>query len=240
MLPDKLQIPLPSGFTFEMIFVEGDTFMMGDNSSEYKQEKPEHEVNVSSFYLGKYPVTQQLWQNIMGNNPSVLKGENLPVETVSWDGVQEFIRNLILKTDKPFRLPTEAEWEYAARGGKYSQGYTYSGSDKLKQVGWYRYNSGNETHDVGLLLANELGLYDMSGNVWEWCEDDWHDNYNGAPKDGSAWMDSPNRGDYRVLRGGSCFYYAENCRPPGRFNGGLGGRSVNGGFRLALSFQSVA
>ncbi len=143
------------------------------------------------------------------------------------------------ETGRPFRLPTEAEWEYAARGGIYSQGYAYAGSDKLKQVGWYDENSNRETHDVGLLLANELGIHDLSGNVLEWCEDDWHGNYDGAPKDGSAWIDSPDRGGYRVVRGGDYFYRALYCRPAYRGRASPDGRGYDIGFRFLLPFQSV-
>ncbi len=173
----NLKITLPSGPSFEMIYVEGGDFMMGNDRAIYEWEKPAHPVKVSPFYMGKYQVTQALWQAVMGNNPSNFKGENRPVEQVSWLDVQDFIKklNLVLpEGNRGFRLPTEAEWEFAARGGIYSQGYDYCGSDKLKQVGWYTENSNKETHDVGLLLANELGLYDMSGNVFEWCED-WFD-----------------------------------------------------------------
>jgi sulfatase modifying factor 1 len=165
MPPSILPITLPSGFTFEMILVEGGTFQMGDDKSEYGSEKPEHPVEVASFYLGKYQVNQSLWEKITGENPSYFKGENRPVEQVSWDDAQSFIQKLNKFTHQKFRLPSEAEWGFSARGGIYSQGYQYAGSDKLSQVGWYDENSENQTHEVGLLLPNELGLYDMSGNV---------------------------------------------------------------------------
>jgi len=130
-------IMLPSGQSIDFVYVEGGEFLMGDDDSESDREKPVHSVKVSSFYIAKYPVTQSQWQAIAGENPSRFKGDNRPVEMVSWDTVQEFIRLLNKETNRQFHLPTEAEWEYAARGGKYSQGTTYSGSDKLKQVGWY-------------------------------------------------------------------------------------------------------
>ncbi|MFQ5447467.1 MAG: formylglycine-generating enzyme family protein [Saprospiraceae bacterium] len=239
MPPANLKITLPGGFSFDMVYVEGGEFLMGSN--EHDDEKPIHRVKVSSFYMGKHQVTQRLWQNLTKENPSVDKGENRPVENVSWDMTRDFIKKLNLGIPEGnMRLPTEAEWEFAARGGIYSQGYTYAGSDKLKQVGWYYdENSGGESHEAGLLRPNELGLYDMSGNVWEWCEDDWHDNYDGAPKDGFAWIDSPGRGVYRVLRGGSSFFDAAYCRSAYRYRYTPGYRFNNYGFRLCLSLQSV-
>ncbi|MBL8047024.1 MAG: formylglycine-generating enzyme family protein, partial [Anaerolineales bacterium] len=136
-----------------------------------------------------------------------------------------------------FRLPTEAEWEFAARGGTKSRGFRYAGSDKLKEVAWYNENSYGETKPVGLKFPNELGLYDMSGNVWEWCEDDWHGNYEGAPDDGKAWIDSPDRGDYRVIRGGCSFDTPRLCRCSYRRINSPGDRSNCLGFRLVLSPQ---
>lgn len=228
------QLLLPDN---DLILVEGGEFLMGDDQSEYKSEKPAHRVKIQDFYISKYQVTQILWESVMGSNPSRFKGEKRPVETVSWNGVQDFIKKLNGRTGATFRLPTEAEWEYAARGGRYSQGYIYAGSDRLKQVGWYRENSNSETHDVGLLLANELELYDMSGNVWEWCEDDWHDNYQGAPKDGSAWIDRPGRGADRVVRGGGYIHAPVSCRPAHRRRFTPDGRDDDFGFRLVFPLQ---
>ena len=170
------------------------------------------------------------------DNPSAFKGDNRPVETVSWDNAQEFIRKLNEITGKAYRLPTEAEWEYAARGGKQSEGYKYAGSNQLKEVGWYDANSYGETKPVGMKAPNELGLYDMSGNVYELIEDQWHDNYDGAPSSGAAWK---GKGEYpvRVVRGGSWGYGLRFCRCANRFNNGSEYRSDDVGFRLALPFQ---
>jgi formylglycine-generating enzyme len=231
---------LPSGFSFDLVLVEGGRFLMGDDNSEFDEEKPAHWVEVSSFYLGKYPVTQALWKEVMGGkNPSHYKGDNRPVEHVSWDDAQNFIKNLNAITGKSFRLPSEAEWEYAARGGRYSQGYLYAGSDRLKQVGWYEENSNKETKEVGLRLANELGIHDMSGNIWEWCEDDWHKNYEGAPRDGSPWinMDKPRWKSDRVVRGGSSFNNSRHCRSAFRLVFPIGHPHEYIGFRLVLPIQ---
>ncbi len=246
-LPTTLAFPLPD---LTLVFVEGGEFVMGDDRSEYSREKPAHRVKVPSFYMGKYPVTQRLYEAVMGENPSHFKGPQRPVEQVSWHDAQAFIQKLNGREDvqaflrqvslpgPAFRLPTEAEWEYAARGGRYSQGYAYAGSDKLRQVGWYTENSRGETKDVGRLLPNELNLHDMSGNVWEWCEDDWHDNYKGAPDDGTAWIDAPGRGPARVDRGGGYFAGASLCRPAYRIRDTPGFRNGSLGFRLAVPFQS--
>jgi formylglycine-generating enzyme len=192
-----------------LIFVEGGTFQMGGD--KYDDEKPIHSVTVKSFYIGKYEETQKQWQDIMGNNPSYIKGDNLPVQNVSWNDVQEFIRKLNQRegTNK-YRLPTEAEWEYAARGGNKSKGYTYSGSNNLNDVSWYGNNSNRKTHPVGLKQPNELGLYDMSGNVWEWCQD-WYDAnyYFTSPSNDPK---GPQSGTSRVLQGGSSSLDDDYCR----------------------------
>jgi formylglycine-generating enzyme required for sulfatase activity len=157
----------------ETVYVEGGSFNMGSNYT--KDSKPIHRVTVSSFYIGKYDVTQAQWRAVMGNNPSRFKDcDECPVEGVYWIDAQQFIARLNQKTGKHYRLPTEAEWEYAARGGNKSNGYTYSGSNGLASVAWYTDNSGHKTHPVGQKQANELGIYDMTGNVPQWCQD-WYD-----------------------------------------------------------------
>jgi len=234
-LDDKMPPPLPD---LNLVFIEGDTFRMGtpeDNHEGHGRERPVHDVTVPSFYLAKYPVTQRLWQAVMGSDPERLafKGSgSRPVERVSWDDAQEFIQKLNQLTGERYRLPSEAEWEFAARGGIDSNGYKYAGSNKLKEVGWYDENSHGETKPVGLKFPNELGLYDMSGNVREWCEDVWHDNYEGAPDDGSAWVKGGEQ-NFRVVRGGSWYYFVNYCRVSYRFFDLADIRDYFFGFRLA-------
>lgn len=243
---------------FEMIAVEGGNFMMG--SDENKSEQPIHEVTLIDFHIGKYPVTQELWQAVMGNNPSYFqKGSKLkksgifnqavvlnrntskhPVETVSWGDAQDFIENLKIETGKNYRLPTEAEWEYASKGGKRSKSFKYAGSNNNDNVAWYDENSYDlgvkhpnyGTNSVGQKQANELGVYDMSGNVWEWCRDKWHDNYQGAPVNESARED---KGAYRVIRGGSWFNFAQYCRSAYRYYWNPYNSDFHLGFRLVLA-----
>ena len=218
-----------------MMYVKGGTFTMGGTSEQGSDadsdEKPTHSVTVSGFYICKYEVTQALWKAVMGNNPSNWKGDNLPVEQVSWDDCQSFIRNLNALTGKNFRLPTEAEWEFAARGGNNSRGYKYAGSNNIGDVAWYDDNSGDKTHVVGTKSPNELGIYDMSGNVWEWCQD-WFGSYSSASQTNPTGASS---GSHRVLRGGSWNYNARNCRSSYRRNNAPGHRYFNFGLRLVLS-----
>lgn len=210
-----------NGVSFEMVKVEGGSFQMG--GYQYNSEQPVHTETVSTFYIGKTEVTQALWVAVMGNNPSKFRGETNPVEMVSWYDCQEFVDRLSRLTGRIFRLPTEAEWEYAARGGNRSRNYTYSGSNDLYRVGWYDENSGQRTHPVAQKLDNELGIFDMSGNVWEWCSDQWSDNYS-----------SPRNSSYRVLRGGSWDSSATYCRVARRCYYSPGGRYNLNGLRLAL------
>ena len=222
----------------DMVYVEGGTFMMGataeQGSDVYdERERPAHQVTLSSYYISKYEVTQELWQAVMGTNPSYFKGDlRRPVENVSWKDCQEFIRKLNRLTGKRFRLPTEAEWEYAARGGKKSRGYKSSGSDNPGSVAWYSDNSDYTTHPVGQQSPNELDLYDMIGNVCEWCQD-WYaeDYYSISPKTNPT---GPASGSDRVIRGGSCFNYARYCRVSYRDNSDPSDQTYSIGLRLAL------
>ena len=198
-----------NGVEFTMVAVEGGTFQMGSENGE-GYERPVHQVTLSSFSIGETEVTQELWEAVMGSNPSSYKGSKLPVEQVSWNDCQTFITKLNQLTGQSFRLPTEAEWEYAARGGNQSKGYLYAGSNTLDEVAWYGSNSSSKTHDVATKSPNELGLYDMSGNVWEWCQD-WYSSsyYSKSVVDNPQ---GPSSGSYRVYRGGSWRYDAWSCR----------------------------
>ena len=232
---NEISIPVKNGITIDMVKVEAGTFMMGATSEMMNpedDEKPVHQVTLTNdYYMGKYEVTQALWQAVMGSNPSYFKGDNLPVEQVSWNDCQEFISKLNGLTGKKFRLPTEAEWEYAARGGKKSRSYQYSGSSNISDAAWYDGNSGSKTHPVGMKQANELGIYDMRGNVWEWCQD-WYGSYVSSPQTNPIGVES---GAARVGRGGSWCYDARDCRSSYRsFAIPDGGSSVLG-FRLDLS-----
>ena len=221
---------------FEMVYVAGGTFRMGATREQgrdaWKDEKPVHQVSLSSYLIGKHEVTQALWEEVMGSNPSYNKqGGDYPVETVSWNDCQEFIGKLNARTGMMFRLPREAEWEYAARGGNRSKGYKYAGSDNLDEVGWYRDNSDEHTHPVGGKKANELGLYDMSGNVWECCQD----RYGDYTEESQTNPTGPQSGRIRVFRVGSYWDYARGCRVSSRSNLGPGYRDGFNGLRLVLS-----
>ena len=232
-----------------MVQVKGGRFQMGgtpeQGSDAYNNEKPVHEVTLSDYYMGKYEVRQSEWEAVMGNNPSRFKGADLPVEQVSWEDCHEFIGRLNALTGLSFKLPTEAQWEYAARGGNLSKGYKYSGSNNLGEVGWYWENSGDRvltgewkikkvdrnhcrTHRVGEKQPNELGLYDMSGNVYEWCED-WYGNYSSDSQRDPLGATS---GSGRVSRGGSWLYEVRFCRVSFRYYFAPDYRFINLGFRL--------
>ena len=223
-----------NGVSFKMIRVEGDTFKMGatpeQGSVARNNEEPVHQVTLSDYFIGETQVTQALWQAVMGRNPSVFKGANRPVENVGWDDSQKFISKLNKLTGKRFRLPTEAEWEFAARGGKKSKGYKYSGSNNIDEVAWYWENSDGGTKDVKTKSANELGLYDMSGNVWEWCND-WYDDYPSSPQTNPQGLSS---GSYRVSRGGSWISIATYCRAAYRYDCTPADSYSGLGLRLAL------
>ena len=235
---NTITIPVKNGINIEMVKVEAGSFDMGATPEmrslqyPYDDEKPDHRVTLTkNYYIGKYEVTQALWQVVMGNNPSRFKGDDLPVERVSWKRCQDFISKLNSLTGKRFRLPTEAEWEYAARGGNKSRGYRYSGSNTLDDVAWYGDNSGSKTHAVGTKQPNELGIYDMSGNVSEWCQD-WRGSYSSSPQTNPTDAVS---GSYRVDRGGSWLYSAWFSRSSSRGGRTPGGRDGDLGLRLVLS-----
>jgi formylglycine-generating enzyme required for sulfatase activity len=221
-----------NGVSFEMVAVEGGTFQMGSTSGE-SDEQPVHSVTLSDFTIGKHEVTQGLWRAVMGSFPQAPSstyglGDDYPVYYVSWSDVSAFISKLSELTGKAYRLPTEAEWEYAARGGKQSQAYIYSGGNDISNVAWYDGNSGSRTHSVGLKAPNELGIYDMSGNVWEWCYD-WYGTYPTSAQTNPVGAS----GSYRVIRGGRWSSSANNCRVAYRNSYPPGDRIYSVGFRLA-------
>lgn len=221
-----------NGVSFKMIKVEGGTFSMGATAEQTgydSNEVPVHSVSLSDYYIGETEVTQELWVAVMGSNPSYFTRSLLnPVTNVSWNDCQEFVARLSKITGIWFRLPTEAEWEYAARGGNRSKGYKYSGGNLVDYVAWYDGNSGSATHEVATKQPNELGIYDMSGNVWEWCYD-WYDSYSLAAQNDPA---GPDSGSYRVFRGGSWHINAARCRVSTRCNCHPSNRLYILGFRL--------
>jgi formylglycine-generating enzyme required for sulfatase activity len=216
----------------EMVFVQGGTFSMGCSSEQGdcdKMELPLHSVTVSNFSIGKYEVTQEQWALIMNKRSKFLKS-NQAVSNINWNDVQKFITRLNEVTGKNYRLPTEAEWEYAARGGNKSKGFRYSGSNSAEAVAWFSDNSGRAIHEVGTKMPNELGIYDMSGNVWEWCND-WFGDYSSSAQQNPKGESS---GSTRVLRGGSFLHKATRCRSVRRDYRKPGVNDVIIGFRLAL------
>jgi formylglycine-generating enzyme required for sulfatase activity len=233
-----------STISFKMVMVEGGAFDMG-GESWLENGLPVHRVGLGDYWMAVHPVTQELWEAVMGEgkNESFFKGKRRPVESVSWEDINnEFLSalNELTRGNRPsgtiYQLPTEAQWEYAARGGGLNAGYPYSGSNKLDDVGWYDENSHGETKPVGLKLPNELGLYDMSGNVWEWCRDWYGSDYykkcdeKGVVKD----PDGPKEGDYRVLRGGGWSNDPQKCRVSDRYDDHPHDRDDDVGFRLVL------
>ena len=232
---NTISIPVKNGISIEMVKVEAGTFMMGatpEMENPFDNEKPTHQVTLTNdYYIGKYEVTQALWQAVMGKKPSRFKGDNLPVVSVSWNDCQKFISKLNRKTGKKFRLPTEAEWEYAARGGKKSRCYQYSGSNNISDVAWYYNNSCSKTYIAGSKQANELGIYDMSGNVKEWCQD-WFGSYSSSSQVNPT---GANSGSYCVGRGGSWNCVAGSCNPSTRFSFAPDDRYDDLGLRLVLS-----
>lgn len=230
-----------NGVDFVMVPVEGGTFMMGataeQGSDASSREKPVHQVTLTSYSIGQTEVTQELWTAVMGSNPSYFNGSHLPVEQVSWDDCQVFIATLNEMTNQNFRLPTEAEWEFAARGGNGSLGYKYSGSNDLSMVAWYSYNDSWElrgtgyygTHAVSTRNPNELQLYDMSGNVHEWCQDRYGDYVSGEQINPAG----PISGTTRVYRGGNWYFDDWFCRVS--FRNGLSPTNKNYGIGLRLA-----
>ena len=220
---------------FVMVKVSGGTFTMGATSEmkdSFDDEKPTHQVTLSSYYIGETEVTQALWKAVMGSNPSHFKGDNRPVERVSWNDCQTFISKLNALTGKNFRLPTEAEWEFAARGGNQSRHTQFSGSSRINDVAWYGGNSGDKTHPVKTKRPNELGIYDMTGNVREWCQD-WYGSYSSYAQTNPT---GAGNGSDRVCRGGCWYNSPRGCpssdrihHPPGDYT------DDDFGLRLALS-----
>ena len=233
-----------NGVSFTMVYVAGGTFTMGATSEQGSDadddESPAHRITLSSFSVGQTEVTQELWQAVMGNNPSYFEGGKRPVEYVSWNDCQDFIRKLNSITGQRFRLPTEAEWEFAARGGNSSRGYKYAGSNTIENVAWYTVNSKDKgssspdygTHNVAKKSPNELGIYDMSGNVVEWCNDWYASNYYAQSP--SSNPQGPSSGSCRVLRGGGWYYTASYCRCAFRGSYSPGLTFSNLGFRLDI------
>lgn len=225
------------GVSFTMCYVQGGTFMMGATPEQGEEvsddEKPAHEVTVSSFYIGQTEVTQALWKAVMGKKPSKFKGDNLPVEQISWNDCQTFIEKLNFMTGRTFRLPTEAEWEFAARGGNNSKDCMFSGSNYPDDVAWHSGNANAKTHMVGTKQANELGIYDMCGNVSEWCAD-WYDDAYYQSND-SQDPRGPISGSSRVVRGGSWSGNLKGCRVAFRFNGAQNEMNNSLGFRLVIT-----
>ena len=229
-----------NGVKFSMVYVEGGTFKMGSKKSS--DEMPIHEVRLNSFSIGQTEVTQELWEAVMGANPSIRKGLKRPVDNVSWNDCQTFIGKLNKLTGQCFRLPTEAEWEYAARGGNISRGYTYSGSNNIAEVAWNTSNSDNRTHKVATKAPNELSIYDMSGNVWEWCQDNYDSRYYSSSSIDNPTGPTLTSSSIRVLRGGSWLTNAKGCRVAYRAPHNSSGTANLDeiGFRLALTIKKKA
>ena len=215
-----------------MVLVDSGTFTMGSNDS-LQNERPAHQVTLKAFYMGKYEITQYQWRSVMGSNPSGFKGcDDCPVENINWKSIQQYLTKLNKQTGKNYRLPTEAEWEYAANGGTKSKGYRYSGGNDPAEVGWYKPNAESKTHPVGLKKPNELGIYDMMGNVWELCSDWFAPNYYkhspaNSPQNTSLSL-------YHVSRGGSWRSGTERCYNKARNRNIKDHHISNGGIRLAL------
>ncbi|VVB91470.1 Hercynine oxygenase [uncultured archaeon] len=228
------QKTITNSIGMEFVLIPVGEFDMGSPANEagrYDDEGPVHRVKIANaFYMGKFEVTQKQWLDVMGTSPSYFNGDNLPVEQVSWNDVQEFVKKLNEKEgSNKYRLPSEAEWEYAARAGTTTRYYFGDDETKLGDYAWNGNNSGGKTHDIGQKKPNPWGLYDMYGNVWEWVQDIYQSKYNGAPTDGSAWESS---GSGRVVRGGGWYRCARFCRSALRYACDPGFRGADLGFRL--------
>ncbi len=232
--PNGNRIYTINGVVFEMVAVRGGTFTMGSVSEKeadaFDDERPSHSVTLKDYYIGKFEVTQELWLTVMDTNQSYFKGDKLPMESVSWYEAQEFIQKLNKITGENFRLPTEAEWEYAAKGGNKSRGFKFSGANMIEAIGWYTANSGKKTHPVGKKAPNELGIYDMSGNVWEWCSDYFGD----YTEERQINPTGPETGRTRVARGGGWLISSRACRVTMRCSYNPVRSYNDSGFRLAL------
>ena len=231
------QNPTRNILDIPMVVVAGGTFEMGGIETYgeqcYPDEFPKHTVTVDDYYIGQFEVTQELYKFVMGYNPSHFVGDSLPVDNISWVDAKTFIHELNKMTGKQYRLPTEAEWEFAARGGRWSQDLNYSGSDDLNAVGWCDGNSGRRTHAVGTKAPNELDIYDMCGNVYEWCQD----RYAIYKADPQTNPQGPDFGKARVMRGGSWRSEARNCRNTYRSSEDYEARILNCGLRLAMDYE---
>ena len=241
---DKLPeiIDIGNGVSLELVHIRGGKFLMGSPEGEgANNEKPQHEVTIPEFGMGKYPITQAQYEAVMGNNPSKFKGDNRPVEQVSWYKAVEFCKCLSSHTSREYRLATEAEWEYACRAGMTTP--FHFGNRLTSEVAQCSSNFGmviatlfvGQTFPVGNFPANGFGLYDMHGNVWEWCQDYWHDDYRGAPTNGSAWLTDNRKDTRRIKRGGSWENYPRHCRSAFRSSNSSGYRSYTLGFRVVCS-----
>lgn len=218
--------------SIEMVFVTGGTFEMGSNTGK-RDARPAHPITLNDFFIGKYEVTQAFWEAVMGYNPSELSGcPRCPVNDMSWEQLMVFLDTLQQCTGKVFRLPTEAEWEYAAQGGQHSKEYIYSGSNNIEEVAWLKVNSGERLHEVGLLKPNELGLYDMNGNAWELCQDWYNANfYKSSPSVNPV---DTNESKYRVSRGASWMSPIKYCKRSARNIDHPHHKRGNGGIRLVM------
>ena len=224
-------IQLNDSTKLEMVFVEGGTFTMGNDEGK-KDARPAHEVSLNDYYIGKFEFKQEQWIAVTGHNPSEISCMKCPANDFSWGQLTDFIAKLNELTGKTFRLPTEAEWEYAAQGGKQTKGYLYSGSNNIEEVAWLKDNGNDQQHEVGLLKPNELGLYDMNGNAWELCQD-WYDKkfYQRSPKDNPV---NTKEAKYRVSRGASWMSGANYCQRWFRNIDHWHHKRGNGGFRIVM------